>query len=71
MLGRFGAFLGPAPPGVCKCATLCDEQVEATSDSNGTTNATATRAGNLTVEATRASNLTVEAETFPVLDSEL
>ena len=73
LLGRFGAFLGPAPPGVCKCATLCDEQVEATSDSNGTANvnATATRAGNLTVEATRASNLTVEAETFPVLDFEL
>ena len=58
LLGRFGAFLGPAPPGVCKCATLCEEQVEATSGSNDTANATATRAG----------NLTVEADTFPALD---
>tara|TARA_B100000768_G_C11050576_1_gene278165 strand:- start:194 stop:418 length:225 start_codon:yes stop_codon:yes gene_type:complete len=55
LLGRFGAFLGPAPPGVCKCATLCEEQVEATSGSNGTAN------------ATRAGNLTVETETFPAL----
>ena len=58
LLGRFGAFLGPAPPGVCKCATLCEDQVEATPGSNGTANANATRAG----------NLTVEADAFPALD---
>ena len=61
LLGRFGAFLGPAPPGVCKCATLCEEQVEATSGSNGTANANANN-------ATRAGNRTVETETFPALD---
>ena len=54
LLGRFGALLGPAPPGVCKCATLCEEQVEAMSSSNDTANANATRAGSAFVEAQAA-----------------